>query len=86
MTLQEVSEFDTLDEYKADVKANIKEQKAEQTENEKKKMQAVAKAVENAQWRFLTAMIKTQTTRWLNFAQKMQSQGMTMEQYFQFTG
>ena len=82
----EVSEFDTLDEYKADVKAKIKEQKAAEGKR-KQEDQAVEKAVANASYEIPKAMINTQVDQMANdFAQRIQSQGLTLEQYFQFTG
>lgn len=82
----EVSEFDTLDEYKADVKAKIKEQKAAEGKR-KQEDQAVEKAVANASYEIPKAMIDTQVDQMANdFAQRIQSQGLTLEQYFQFTG
>lgn len=82
----EVSEFDTLDEYKADVKAKIKEQKA--TEGKaKQEDQAVQQAIENATMEIPEAMIDTQARQIVDdFARRLQSQGLTMEQYTQFTG
>jgi len=82
----EVSEFDTLDEYKADIKAKIKEQKIADG-NRQKEDQAVEKAVANATMEIPQAMIDTQANQMAQeFAQRLQSQGLTMEQYFQFTG
>jgi len=82
----EVSEFDTLDEYKADIKAKIKEQKIAEGKRQKED-QAVEKAVANATMEIPEAMIDTQVQQMVQeFAQRMQSQGLTMEQYFQFTG
>lgn len=82
----EVSEFDTLDEYKADVKAKIKEQKADEGKR-RKEDQAVEKAVANASMEIPDAMVDTQARQMMDeFAQRIQSQGLTMEQYFQFTG
>ena len=82
----EVSEFDTLEEYKADVKAKIKEQKAADGKRNQED-QAVEQAVKNAEYEIPQPMIETQTTQMVDdFAQRMQSQGLTMEQYFQFTG
>ena len=82
----EVSEFDTLDEYKADVKAKIKEQKA--TDGKRKQEdQAVEQAIKNASYEIPDAMVDTQISQMANdFAQRIQSQGLTMEQYYQFTG
>ena len=82
----EVSEFDTLDEYKADIKAKIKEQKIAEAKRQKED-QAVEKAVANATMDIPEAMIDTQVQQMVQeFSQRMQSQGLTMEQYFQFTG
>ena len=82
----EVSEFDTLEEYKADVKAKIKEQKAAEGKA-KKEDQAVEKAVANATMEIPEAMVNTQAQQIVDdFARRMQSQGLTMEQYMQFTG
>ena len=82
----EVSEFDTLDEYKADVKAKIKEEKAKEGKA-KKEDQVIAKAIENATMEIPELMIKTQARQQMdNFAQNLMSQGLTMEQYAQFTG
>ena len=82
----EVSEFDTLDAYKADIKAKIKEEKASEGKR-KKEDQAVEKAVANATMEIPEAMIDTQVQQMIQeFSQRMQSQGLTMEQYFQFTG
>ena len=82
----EVSEFDTLDEYKADIKAKIKEQKIADGKR-KQEDEAVEKAVANASMEIPEAMLDTQVRRQADdFAQRMQMQGLTMEQYFQFTG
>ena len=82
----EVSEFDTLDAYKADVKAKIKERK--NTEGRRKKEdQAVEKAVANATMEIPDAMIDTEVRQMANdFSQRIMQQGLTVEQYFQFTG
>ena len=82
----EVSEFDTLEEYKADIKAKIKEQKIADGKR-KQEDEAVEKAVANASMEIPEAMMKTQVQRQVqDFEQRMQMQGLTMEQYFQFTG
>ena len=56
---QEVSEFDTLDEYKADVKKNLEEKKAAEAKTAKEN-EAVDKAVENAQMDIPDPMIDSQ--------------------------
>ena len=82
----EVSEFDTLEEYKADIKTKIKEQKIAEG-NRKKEDQAVEQAVANATMEIPEAMIDTQVRQMAQeFSQRIQAQGLTMEQYFQFTG
>ena len=82
----DVSEFETLDAFKADIKAKIKEQKiAEGTRKQEDK--AVEEAVANAQMDIPDAMIDTEVRQMANdFAQRLQQQGLTMDQYFQFTG
>ena len=82
----EVSEFDTLEEYKADVKVKIKDEKAAEGKT-KKEDQVVEQAVKNAEMEIPKAMIETQVRQMADdFAQRIQSQGISLEQYFQFTG
>lgn len=82
----EVSEFDTLEEYKADIKAKIKDQKASEGKR-KQEDQAVDAVVKNAQYEIPQPMIETQVMQMADdFAQRIQSQGISLEQYFQFTG
>ncbi|PWJ48337.1 trigger factor [Faecalicatena contorta] len=82
----EVSECETLEAYKAEVKKNIKERK-EREAKEKKENQAVEQAVENAQMDIPQAMIDMQVKQMRDdFARRIQQQGLSMEQYFQFTG
>ena len=82
----EVSEFDTLDEYKADLEAKLKEQK-EAEGKRKQEDEAVEKAVANASFEIPEAMITTNISQMKDdFSRRMRSQGLTMEQYYQFTG
>lgn len=82
----EVSEFDTLEEYKADVEAKLKEKKTAEGKEEQEDA-VVEQAVKNAQYELPEAMISTQVSQMAeNFSRRIQAQGMTMEQYFQFTG
>ncbi len=82
----EVSEFETLDEYKADVKAKLKEEKQENAKRQKED-QAVAAAVENAQMEIPDLMLETQASQMVDeYGQQMQAQGMTLEMYCQYTG
>lgn len=83
---KDVSEFDTLDEYKADIKATLLEKKEKETVREKED-KLVDKVIENASMELPEAMIETQTRQMMDdFAQRVQMQGLTIEQYFQFTG
>lgn len=83
---QDVSEFDTVDEYKADVKKNLEEKKVESAKREKE-AKVVAKIVENSKMDIPEAMIQTQVRQMAeDFAQRLSSQGLSVEQYFQFTG
>ena len=82
----EVSECETMDAYRAEVKKNIKERK-ERTGKEKKENQAVDQAIETAQMDLTEAMIEFQVRQMEDdFARRIQQQGLTVEQYFQFTG
>ena len=82
----EVSDFDTLDEYKKEIKDNLTKKKEEQAKTEKENA-VVDKAVENATMEIPEAMIDTQVENMVDdFARRIQSQGLSMEQYMQFTG
>ena len=82
----EVSVFDTLDEYKADVKAKIKEQKTKEGKA-KQEDEVVKQAVENAEFEVPEAMVADQASQnYDNFVQQIQQNGLSLEQYFQFTG
>ena len=83
---QDVSEFDTLAEYKEDIKKNLAERKEKEARTAKENA-AVDKAIENAQMEIPDAMIETQISQMLDdFSRRMQAQGLPMEQYMQFTG
>ena len=82
----EVSEFDTLAEYKEDVKKNLAEAKAKEAKEEKE-ARVIEAIVNDAAMDIPEAMIKTQQEQMIDeFAQRMQMQGLSMEQYCQFTG
>ena len=83
---KDVSEFDTLEEYKKEIKDNIEKRKADAAKTEKENA-VVDKAIENAQMDIPEAMVKTQINQMIDdFARRIQSRGLTMEQYMQFTG
>lgn len=82
----EVSEFDTLAEYKEDIRKNLTETKEKQAKS-KKEDEAVAKAAENAVIDIPQPMIESNKEQMAEeFSYRLQSQGLSLEQYFQFTG
>lgn len=82
----EVSDFETLDEYKADLKVKALERKEKEAKTAKQNA-LVDKAVENASMEIADAMITSQARNMANdFAQRLQMQGMTVDQYLQYTG
>ncbi len=83
---EDVSEFDTIEEYKADVKKQLTERKEKEAATEKEN--AVVEAIiEGAKMDIPEAMIETQVQQMTDeFAQRLSYQGLKMEQYLQFTG
>ena len=82
----EVSEFETLAEYKADIKKRLEENKNAQAEQAKED-EAVSKASANSTIEIPQPMIESQKEQMAqDFAYRLKAQGMNMEQYFQFTG
>ncbi len=82
----EVSDFDTLAEYKEDLKKELKQKKEMAAYNEVEE-KVIAKVVENASMDVPSAMIDTQVRSMADdFANRLRMQGITIEQYFQFTG
>ncbi|MBR0152590.1 MAG: trigger factor [Lachnospiraceae bacterium] len=82
----EVSEFDTLAEYREDVRARILNRKTEAAKTQKEN-EAVDAAVANAQMEIPDAMIESQAEQMVeDFANQLRSQGMELGQYLQWTG
>ncbi len=82
----EVSDFETLGEYKASVKTELSEKKEKEAQT-KKENEAVEKAVANATMQIADLMIQTEAERMVDeFGNRLQQQGLTMEQYMQYTG
>lgn len=82
----EVSEFETLDAYKEDVKNKLAETKQAQAtaENENN---VVQKVVDNAQMDIPAPMVDEQVRNMIeDYARRLQSQGISFDQYLQFTG
>lgn len=82
----EVSEFETLAEYKDDVRKKLTEKK--ETEARDKKEEAVIDAIiADAKMEIPDPMLETQQRQMVeDFAQRLSMQGLTLEQYYQFTG
>ena len=82
----EVSTFDTLAEYKEDVKKTLEQQKADAAKSAKEEAD-IGAVIEDAKMEIPDAMVETEQRQMVDeFAQRMQMQGLTMEQYMQFTG
>ncbi len=82
----EVSDFETLDEYKADIKVKLLKTKEKQaiTENENR---VVEKVVAGATMEIPEPMIETQVQTMINdYARRIQGQGMSFSEYLKFTG
>ena len=79
-------EGETMDEYKAEVRGKIKERK-EREAKEKKENQTVEQAVANAEIDLPEPMVDLQARQMADdFARRIMQQGISLEQYFQFTG
>ncbi len=82
----EVSEFDTLAEYKEDVKKNLAEKKEADAKNQKEQ-KVIEAIIADAKMDIPEAMVATQQRQMAeDFAQRLQMQGLSVDQYFQFTG
>lgn len=82
----DVSEFDTLDEYKEDVKKNLEERKIASAKSAKVDA-AVEAVIADSEMDIPEAMITTTQRQMLDeYAQNMRAQGLSLEQYMQFTG
>ena len=82
----EVSEFDTLEEYKKDVKETLTIEK-EKAARDAKEAAVIDAIIADSDMDIPEAMVTTQQKQIIDeFAQRMHMQGLSMEQYFQFTG
>lgn len=83
---QDTTEFDSLEEYKADVRAKLEQSKEERAKSEMENV-LVEKAVEGAAMDIPDAMIDSQVEQMIDeFKQRVTYQGISFEQYLQFTG
>ncbi|MCR5119070.1 MAG: trigger factor [Lachnospiraceae bacterium] len=78
--------FDSVEDYKKDLKEKLEKKKAAEVKS-KKEDAVIEKIKEDAEMDIPEAMIKTQMRRSLDeFAQQLMMQGLTLKQYFMFTG
>lgn len=83
---QDVSNFDTIAEYKEDLKKKLTENKEEALKREREEA-VIGKIIENAQMDIPEQMVDAQTRQMTQeFAQRFSSQGLSIDQYMQFTG
>ncbi|MCQ2518415.1 MAG: trigger factor [Lachnospiraceae bacterium] len=83
---QEVSSYDTFDEYKESVKKNLTEKKEADAKTAKEDA-AVDAVIEGAKMDIPAAMLETEQRQIVEeFAQRLQMQGMAIDQYFKYTG
>ena len=83
---QDVSEFDTLAEYKEDIKARLVKEKEDEAKRTKED-EAIEKIIEKSEMEIPEAMIETQCENMINeFAQRVAQSGLSMDQYMQFSG
>lgn len=83
---QDVSNFDTIAEYKEDLKKKFAENKEEALKREREET-VIGKIIENAQMDIPEQMVEAQTRQMTQeFAQRLSSQGLSIDQYMQFTG
>lgn len=82
----EVSDFDTLDEYKADIRKKLQEKK-EQDAKVENENNVIEKVVENARMELPQPMVDTQAREMVeNYARRLQSQGLNINDYMKYTG
>ena len=83
---EEVSDFDTLEEYKEDTKKKLADRKAESAKAEYEN-EVIGKIVENAEMIIPDAMIDYEAEQMVNeYAQRLQMQGLSLDMYMQYTG
>ena len=83
---QDVSDFDTLEEYKEDLKKNLAEKKVQEAKAEKQQ-KVMDVVVGNAKMDIPEAMVRKSTDDMMNqYAQELGAQGLSMDVYFKYTG
>ena len=83
---QDVSEFDTLDEYKKDIREKLLKRKEEDS-NREKEDKILEKLIDELECDIPPVMIENQIENRINdFRRRIESQGMKLEQYLQYMG
>ena len=83
---QDISEFETLEEYKADLRKHLEVDK-ENAAKRTKEDEAIQKIIDKSTMEIPEAMLETQCENMVNeFAQRIAQSGLSMEQYMQFSG
>ena len=84
--VQDVSEFDTVAEYREDVKKKLQERKDNAAKGTKED-EAIQKIIDKSKMEIPEAMIDMQAQNMIDeFAQRIAAQGMSFDQYLQFSG
>ena len=84
--VKDVTDFETLDEYKADLKKKLTEDKEKQAKAAREDA-AIEAVIADSKMEIPDAMVDTQKRQMAeDFAQRLRMQGLSIEQYFQFTG
>ncbi|WJH32500.1 trigger factor [Paenibacillus sp. CC-CFT747] len=83
---KDVSEFETLEEFKQDIEKRVKERKEQANQREKENL-VVDKAAEAAELDIPAAMVESEIGQMIQeFENRLKGQGMNMELYYQFSG
>ncbi|MCI6174906.1 MAG: trigger factor [Clostridiales bacterium] len=83
---QDVSEFDTFDEYKKSVRETVEKRKADQAKTAKEN-EAVDKLIESSEMDIPEAMVNSEViSMYQNYAQRLASQGIPIDMYLKYTG
>lgn len=84
--VEDVSEFSTVDEYKSNIKTKLEMKKVESAKSAKEDA-VIEKIIENAKMDIPDAMVDSQVRQMAeDFSRRISNQGITIEQYFQYTG
>lgn len=84
--VEDVSEFSTVEEYKESIKKNIEEKKVNEAKAAKEDA-VIEKIIEGAKMEIPEPMIDSQVKQMAeDFARRLSAQGLSLEQYFQYTG